>query len=117
MPTISGIVKIKVDGETLESLPGATLDIGGETREMKAGHRVYGSVSKIKHSECKFQIVWKFDTPIEAIRSWRDKTLLFESDNGKKYQVPNATTLETLTLPDSENDIEVTMGGDVAEPL
>jgi hypothetical protein len=113
MAKISGIVRIKVNGELLESVEGATLDVGGFERELMSGHRVYGHKEKIIPSVLACKIVWKFETPIETLRNLIDGLATFESDNGITYQINNLVCTKPPKL-DSEIDWE--FGGDPAEP-
>lgn len=113
---ISGIARIKMDGELLESLPGAELDLGGVEREMKTGHRVYGYTEKVMPSVLTCSIVWKNETPIEDIRKLTDGLILFESDNGITYKVSNAVCTKTVKVKDESGEVALEFGGDPAEP-
>ena len=72
MSKITGIARIKVNGELLESMPGAELDLGGYERTESVGHRVYGYTEKVMPSVLTCTFPWKAGAPIE------DKTLVRE---------------------------------------
>lgn len=112
---IGGIARIKVDGELLESLPGAELDLGGMERELKAGFRVYGHVEKVMPSMLTCTVVWKNETPIEDFRDLVDGLVLFESDNGKTYKVSNAVCTKTVKVKDESGEVTLEFGGDPAK--
>ena len=115
MARISGIARISVDGELLESLPGAELELGGKERELKSGHRVYGHTEKVVPSMLKCTIVWKNETPLETLRNLVDGLIIFESDNGKSYQMANAVILKPPTVKDENGEVPREFGGDPAE--
>lgn len=112
---ISGIARIKVDGELLESLPGAELDLGGFERELKSGHRVYGHTEKIVPSMLTCTIVWKNETPLETLRDTIGGVITFESDNGKKYKCSNMALLKTIKVKDESGEVPLEFGGDPAD--
>lgn len=115
MSKITGIARIKVDGELLESIPGAELDLGGYERELKSGHRVYGYTEKVKPSDLQCTIVWKNVTPLEDLRNTVDGLITFESDVGKTYQIENAVILETPKVKDESGECPLHFGGDPAK--
>ena len=112
---ISGVARIKIDGELTESMPGAELDIGGFKREMVAGHTVYGYTEKVMPSELTMKIVWKNGTPIETFRNLTAGLITFESDNGVTYQISNCVCLDPPKLTDDKGEISLKFGGDAAE--
>lgn len=115
MSLITGIARIKVNGELLESKPGAELDLGGKERELRSGHRVYGYSEKVMPAVLTCTFYWKAGAPIEAIRNLTEGLVTFESDVGETYQISNATTLKTVKVKDETGEVDVEIGGDAAE--
>jgi hypothetical protein len=115
MSKIAGIARIKVNGELLESLPGAKLRLGGVKRKPKSGHRFYGFCEEVVHSEMECTIVWKNETPIETIRNFTDGVINFEADNGITYMMAMASIEEPPELSDGEGEVPLKFFGDVAE--
>lgn len=112
---ITGIARIKVDGELLESLPGAELDLGGYEAEAVTGHAVYGPREKVMPSVLTCTIAWKFETPIEKLRRLRNGVILFEADVGTTYRVNNAFTAKTVKVKDETGEITLEFQGEPAE--
>lgn len=117
MSLITGIVRIKVNGELLESKPEAELELGGKERELKSGHRVYGYTEKVVPSMLKCTIYWKAGTQalLETLRNLTDGLVTFESDVGETYQINNATLLKTPTVKGGDGEADLEIGGDPAE--
>lgn len=111
---VSGIARIKVNADLLESLPGAELDLGGFKRTAVLGHSNYGPREELMPSELTFKIVWRNSTQVETLRNAVDALVTFESDNGQTYQIANAFTAETIKVGDKDNDVSVKMQGDPA---
>ncbi len=117
MPKLAGIARISANSELLESLPGAELDLGGTERELKSGHRVYGSTEKIIPSTLTATIVWKNGTPIEDMRNFVDGVIIFEADIGESYSMENATITKTVKVKDESGEVTLEFGGDPAKKL
>jgi len=115
MSKIAGIVRIKANGLLLESKPGATLDLGGKERELKAGHRVYGFTEKVVPAMCTCTVYWKAGTPLETLREMTEGLITFEADIGETYQISNATLTKTLKVKDETGEVDLEFGGDAAE--
>ena len=115
MPKITGIARITANGELLESMPGAELDLGGSERELKSGFRVYGHTEKIAPAVLTVTIVWKNGTPIEDMRDFVDGVIIFESDIGESYSVENAVITKTVKVKDETGEVTLEFGGDPAK--
>lgn len=115
MSKIAGIARITMDGELLESLPGAELDLGGKEREMVSGHSVYGYKEKVVPAMLTCTIVWKNETPVEEIRDHVDGLILFEADNGITYKVSNSVCTKTVKVKDESGEVTLEFGGNPAK--
>lgn len=109
----SGRIKVKIDGELLRSLPGASIDIGGVTREEKPNDQgTVDYVEKTKPAMVKAKLSHVGTTDLPRILAFTGGQVQYEADNGVTYLVPNAWTKEIGELADGE--VEVTFGGDPA---
>lgn len=117
MPKITGVVRITINGELLESLPEAELDLGGDANESVTGHRRYGHRSKVMPSKLTCTIVWKAGSPIKDLRELVDGTGVFESDVGEAYTVDNLTIMNPPVLKGGSGEVPLEFEGDPAKPL
>lgn len=110
MPTITGLVSIKVNGATLRSKPGASLKPGGKIKKAEmdsngfAGH----SVDEIKPGEIKCTLLHAGDTDVVALQQISDATVVFETDSGQTYLVRQAGTEGEVEMKGKEVDITFT---------
>lgn len=99
---------LKVDGGALETLPGASIDIGGDERTTVVGsNAVLGFTEKPKQSIVECEVAVGTGTSLAAYRSMTDVTITFEADTGQTWVVRNAW--QTNTPKATEGD-----GGKVA---
>lgn len=112
-----GIAKIKVDGDLVESLPGASIDIGGIEREAVLGSfSIHGHTEKIKPAMVECEISVGPDTDLLAIGNWVDVTVLFEADTGQTYVVSNAFNTVTPKATEGEGGkVAIALMGDPAQ--
>jgi hypothetical protein len=113
---LTGIAFIRIDGELVQSKPGAKLKLGGFKREMKTGHKVYGFTEAVEPSELDLTIYHSAATPLEDMRTKTAAVILFETDTGVTYQVSNAVLMETPELSDGDGEVSLKFAGDPAEP-
>lgn len=111
-----GKVFIKLDGELLESMGGATLDLGGVERPAVEGDNdVLGYYEKPKASKCDCKIALGPNTSLGKIKDITDATLTFECDTGQTYIVRNAWVSETLELSSGNGgEVKVVLMGPAA---
>lgn len=113
---IAGIARIKVNGELLESIPGAEIEFGGEVvKDMKKGHRVYGPTYEVVPSKVTCSVVWKNETPIEDFRTLFQGVILFEVDNGITYKCSNMYLMGSPKAKDDSGEIDLEFQGDPAK--
>jgi hypothetical protein len=98
-----GMAYIKVDGQLLESLPGAKLTLGGVKRTTVLGsNRVLGFSEQPAESMVECEIAVGPNTDLIALGESRDVTITFEPDVGRPYVIRNAWCLDPPSLSDSE---------------
>lgn len=105
-----GRVTVRVNGETLESKPGATIDLGGITRESIVNDQAMGFKEVPKPSRIECEIAVKRGVAFEGLRTLIDATLVFEADTGQRYIVKDGYAAETLQLTGDAGMRAVFMG-------
>jgi len=86
---------IKVNGQLLESMPGAKLDVGGVTRTPIIGaNSVHGYSEKVKEAMLECEISVSKDTKILDTAKWVDVSVTFECDTGQVFVVRQAFLTE-----------------------
>jgi hypothetical protein len=106
-------IVIKVNGKTVESMPGATIKFGGFTREpvVVNGRAGQHFIEKPEPGGCSFKIAHGADTDIDEVRNWKDVTLQGYCDSGGVYQCAGAFTMNSIELADGDGGLSVEMGG------
>lgn len=118
MAKLLGKVYVYTNGRMLRSREGASLDLGGDEREMQVGsHTVHGHTEKIKPAMLECTIVVAEGDELETLRAMRDGTAEFRTDTGQKWLISGATLLDTLKITEGKGgDIPVKIGGQPAVP-
>ena len=114
-----GKALIKVDGQVLETLPGARLDIGGNERTTVVGsNAVQGFYETPKQSMLECEISVGKDTSLADMRGWDDVTISFECDTGQLYVIQGAWLTNTPNMTASEGGrVPMTFEGVPAEEM
>lgn len=112
-------IVIKVNGENVDSLPGAQITFGGATREpiMVNGKPGRDFIVKPEPGKCSFKIAHGSDTDIEKVRSWVEVTLVANCDSGPSYQMAGAYVTNALEIADGDGALQVEMAGPPWEQL
>ncbi len=114
MSKVTGRVQIEVDGETLESEAGATMNVGGIQREpmMSDAGNYHFSESYVPSSvECVLMHMTGEDaTRFSAMASI---TLNFKCDSGQVYTIPGACNTDPPSL--SGGKLSLKFGGPPAK--
>lgn len=94
---------IKVDGALLESMPGASLDVGGVTRNtVLGGNAVLGFAEAPKQAVLQCQIAVGAGTSLADLRAIKSATVTFECDTGQTYVIRNAWLVNPPVATDGE---------------
>lgn len=90
MPQFIGKATIKVGGNTMHTLPGAKLNIGGETREPVIGStKVLGFSSKVEPAMIDCSVALAKGQSLRAL-DFSDATATFIADTGQVWSLGNA---------------------------
>ncbi|MDR1368486.1 MAG: phage tail tube protein [Candidatus Accumulibacter sp.] len=88
MANYSGIAYIRVDGLTLASMPGATLNPGGFTREpVITDSGIVGSIEKPVEARVKCDAAISTEDDLAKIAATVNATITFETSAGATYLV------------------------------
>jgi hypothetical protein len=92
---VIGIATIKINGKTQRTAPGASLDVGGVTRNPvnsgRANDFAFSETPAPSTLECEVFHDDAFNA--DDYRNAKDVTILFEADTGQTYIVKNATCI------------------------
>lgn len=115
MAKLTGIVRITINGALTQSLPGATMDMGGIKGTPVTGHRFYGRFEEVMHAEIDMKVAHSALTPTEDWRNLDDAVITFETDTGVVYGISNAFLMETIKLEGAGAGLSVKIAGEPAE--
>lgn len=94
-----GKVIIKLGSQRLESMPGATLDIGGDTATTQIGsNEVLGPSYAPKQSMLDCTVSQGAATSVDDFKAGQIVTYAFECDTGQVFSCGQAWLTETPTL-------------------
>lgn len=118
MTQITGMATVKVDGSELLSEVGATLNVGGRSREAVLGPRgVQGYRESPEAPELTVTIRHTNDTDMLSLARITDATALFETDTGDTYLLRRAFITEPPEVDASTGNIELTFSAYGVERL
>jgi hypothetical protein len=82
---------IKVNGELLESMPAAKLDVGGYDRDPVIGATVVlGFSEKVHPASVECEISVGKDTRVLDMNKWVSESITFECDTGQVFVIRDA---------------------------
>ena len=90
-----GRATVAVDGKRLESMPGASIDIGGFTRTPKSGDHAHGYTESPKNALVECEVIMTGDTSLADLAATVNATVTFKCDTGQTYVVRGAWLVET----------------------
>jgi hypothetical protein len=114
MAQATGRVKVKVNGTQLRSKRGASLQIGGVTRnDVPNDDGTVDFNEETQPAQITATLTHTSETDLIALRNFKGGTVVFETDTGVSYSVGGAYTKSVGEL--SEGEVPVTFGGQPAE--
>lgn len=115
---VTGQVKVKVDGDILESDGGSTLELGGPKREAVVGdYQASGFRESVEPSKLTVNLLVKARTSLTALRAIDNATVTMEADTGQTFIVRNAYVAEVISLNTGEGKASLVFQGPPAEEL
>jgi hypothetical protein len=114
-----GRAYIKVDGDMLESMPGAKVDVGGVSRSVVLGNnKVLGFAEKPKEAMVECEVAVGPATSLLKLAAIADATITFECDTGQTYVIKNAFLTEPPVATDGDGGkVPLKFAGDPAEEM
>jgi len=111
-----GRATISANGEQYDTVPGATLDLGGIKRNPITTGRRVGFSEEMVPAVLNCTVPLAAGQSLETIRNLRDATVIFECDTGQSYVIRNAFRVDTPTLKDGAGgEVTIVINGDPAE--
>ena len=109
---VTGIVRIKVDGQLLESKEGAKLSgFNVEREEQLSAFGVAGYSEKPVAPKIECTLIHKGSTSLTALAAITDATVNFECDTGKVYVLQQAWVANSMELSANGGEVPVTFTG------
>jgi hypothetical protein len=110
MPQITGRATIRVDGQELRSLGGATLSIGGASREaVVGGGKVHGYKEADEAPTLECRIAHTKDLSLRQLGAIESATVEFETDTGVQFLLRGAFTTGVPSLAEQDGAVELSM--------
>jgi hypothetical protein len=118
MAKITGIVWIKINGRSVQSLEGATLDIGGLAAEpvVVPTYGLIGFVGQVQPASVEFTMPHQESTDLVGQREdWFGVSVVFETDTKIQYLVTDAFLAAPPKLVNGGSSVR--MVGQVADEV
>jgi uncharacterized repeat protein (TIGR04076 family) len=113
-----GRVAIRVNGITLDSRPGAIINLGGTQRNAVVNDINMGFSEENKPSQIDCEVSIKEGDSFDFLRNMTEATCVFECDTGQQYVVRNAYTANPLELSGNEGGrVKLSIMGEPAEEV
>jgi hypothetical protein len=110
MAQITGRATIRVDGQELRSLGGATLNIGGVSREaVTGGGKIHGYREADEASTLECRIAHTRALSLRWLASIESATVEFETDTGVQFLMRGAFTTAVPSLAESDGAVDLSM--------
>lgn len=115
---VAGQVKVRVDGDLLDTDGTSTLDLGGPAREAVKGDYQAGSFKETTEpSKVEVTLLVKATTRLTDLRTIDNATVIMETDVGQTFIVRNAYVAEVITFNSADGKAKVVFGGPPAEQV
>ncbi len=117
MAKVLGRVTIIINGTPKESLPGATLKIGGlNATPINTDQLTTHDIEEYVHATITATFVLTSTADVEAVRNLRDAKVTFEGNNGVSYTVTSARSNTSGDWEIGKEGIPVQIFGNAAQP-
>lgn len=110
---------IKVNGELLESMPGAKLDVGGDERNtVTGGNKVLGFSAKPVPAVLECEVAFGEQTRLLDMNAWSGVTITFECDTRQVFLLRNAwLTKPPVVTAEDGGKVPLVFNGPPAEQV
>tara|TARA_R110000868_G_scaffold225568_2_gene477801 strand:- start:15490 stop:15849 length:360 start_codon:yes stop_codon:yes gene_type:complete len=118
MTQFLGRAEIFANGEKIETMPGATLDVGGVKNNTVIVGGTVGRSEELVPAAITCTTMLGVGQSLEILRNLKDATVIFKCDTGQSYVSRNAFRTDTTTLKDGGGgEVTISINGDPAEEL
>lgn len=91
MTQVTGRIFIALNGQSIRSKEGASLEVGGVDREAQTSDSgVDGYAEKVVPPKVECKVNHTADTSVTAFRDFKDGTLTFQTDTGRIFTLTGA---------------------------
>lgn len=115
MAKVFGRATIKANGKLLDSVKGASLDMGGPKRTSKMTSRGRaGSLEEQMPGKVECSIPLTASISLKELQDLADVTVLFQTDVGKLYTIAHADCIDPPTVDDQNGEVKLVFEGEAA---
>ena len=115
---VVGQVKVKIDGDLLDTDGKSTMELGGATREAVAGDYQAGAFKETTApSKVEVNLLMKANLSLTRLRTIDNATVTMESDVGRTYLIRNAYCADVISFSTDSSVAKVVFQGPPAEEL
>lgn len=115
---VLGQVRVKVDGEVLETNGTSTIELGGPVRTAVRGDYQAGAFSEMtQESKVETNLLVKRGTMLGTLRAIDNATLTIETDTGQTFIIRGAYVADVISLTTSDGTAQVVFQGPPAEEV
>jgi len=105
---VTGKAVIRVDGQELRTLDGASLNPGGEKREAVVGSgKVHGYKEETVAPELECQIAHTADTSLMELGAIVSATITFDTDTGRQFLLREAFATDVPGLKTKDGTVDL----------
>lgn len=113
-----GRAKIRFDGKELETMPGASINLGGPEKKPVVKQYGVGFSESNAPGSVTATVPISEATPIEEIRQISDATITYTTDVGKKWLIRNAFAEGVIEIKAGDGgEAQIKLTGDPAEEV
>jgi len=112
---VTGIAEIRIDGNVIRALTGATLTLDGNTKEgvYAGGEWLQKSEPKAAEMECK--VAHTKDQSIRELADIDNALVIFTTDTDVVFHIRGAWTMEPPQLDSGSGEISLKMSGQAVD--
>jgi hypothetical protein len=113
-----GRASITYDGQEIDSMPGAKINLGGIKRKQVVGMHRVGYSEEVAAATVECDLMVSATTPIEEIRSIAGATVVFRTDIGKAWMIRDAFIEDPLDVTSGDGGkVKIKLTGAPAETV
>ena len=112
---VFGVVRVALNGVDYQTMPGATLNMGGRRYTSQFGNEIRSGTSwEPAASILTVEFIVYSETDYRVIRDFKDGIAEYVTDVGVRWAAKNCTTIDPPDFSDGGGGIAITIEGDPA---